>query len=78
MDSLIKDFILESTENLDRLDLEFVQLEADPQNAQLLDSIFRTIHTIKGSCGFSAFQNSKPSAKPVKACSRRCAPGNYF
>lgn len=55
MDSLIKDFILESTENLDRLDQEFVQLEADPKNAQLLDSIFRTIHTIKGSCGFLGF-----------------------
>jgi two-component system chemotaxis sensor kinase CheA len=57
MDSLIKDFILESTENLDRLDQEFVQLEADPQNSQLLDSIFRTIHTIKGSCGFLGFTN---------------------
>jgi two-component system, chemotaxis family, sensor kinase CheA len=55
MDSLIKDFIVESTENLDRLDLEFVQLETDPQNAQLLDSIFRTIHTVKGSCGFLGF-----------------------
>ncbi|HET6929875.1 MAG TPA: chemotaxis protein CheW [Candidatus Acidoferrum sp.] len=55
MDSLIKDFVLESTENLDRLDQEFVQLEADPRNAQLLDSIFRTIHTIKGSCGFLGF-----------------------
>jgi two-component system chemotaxis sensor kinase CheA len=55
MDSLIKDFILESTENLDRLDQEFVQLETDPKNSQLLDSIFRTIHTIKGSCGFLGF-----------------------
>ena len=55
MDSLIKDFLVESTENLDRLDQEFVQLEADPKNAQLLDSIFRTIHTIKGSCGFLGF-----------------------
>ena len=55
MDSLIKEFVLESTENLDRLDQEFVQLEADPKNAQVLDSIFRTIHTIKGSCGFLGF-----------------------
>ncbi len=50
MDDLVKDFLQESTENLDRLDQEFVQLESDPGNLELLGSIFRTIHTIKGSC----------------------------
>src|SRR5215470_6496100 len=55
MDDLIKDFLQESAENLDRLDQEFVQLEANPGNRELLGSIFRTIHTIKGSCGFLGF-----------------------
>ena len=55
MDELVKDFLQESTENLDRLDQEFVHLESDPGNAELLGSIFRTIHTIKGSCGFLGF-----------------------
>jgi two-component system chemotaxis sensor kinase CheA len=55
MDDLVKDFLQESTENLDRLDQEFVQLESDPGNLELLGSIFRTIHTIKGSCGFLGF-----------------------
>ena len=55
MDDLVKDFLQESTENLDRLDQEFVQLEGDPGNPDLLGSIFRTIHTIKGSCGFLGF-----------------------
>jgi len=55
MDDLVKDFLQESTENLDRLDQEFVQLESDPGNPKLLGSIFRTIHTIKGSCGFLGF-----------------------
>lgn len=55
MDDLVKDFLQESTENLDRLDQEFVQLETDPGNRDLLSSIFRTIHTIKGSCGFLGF-----------------------
>jgi len=55
MDDLIKDFIQESTENLDRLDQDFVKLEHDPGNRELLKSIFRTIHTIKGTCGFLGF-----------------------
>jgi len=55
MDDLVKDFLQESAENLDRLDQEFVQLESDPSNKDLLGSIFRTIHTIKGSCGFLGF-----------------------
>jgi two-component system chemotaxis sensor kinase CheA len=51
MDDLIKDFFVESIENLDRLDSELVKLESDPSSEELLSSIFRTIHTIKGSCG---------------------------
>jgi two-component system chemotaxis sensor kinase CheA len=55
MDELIKEFLVESNENLDRLDSELVKLETDPSSQELLSSIFRTIHTIKGSCGFLGF-----------------------
>ncbi|MGO9085792.1 MAG: chemotaxis protein CheA [Terriglobales bacterium] len=55
MDEIVKDFLIESGENLDRLDQELVKLEADPKSNELLASIFRTIHTIKGSCGFLGF-----------------------
>ncbi len=55
MDDLIKEFLIESIENLDRLDSELVKLETDPSSQELLSSIFRTIHTIKGSCGFLGF-----------------------
>jgi two-component system, chemotaxis family, sensor kinase CheA len=55
MDDLIKEFVVESVENLDRLDSELVKLETDPSSQELLSSIFRTIHTIKGSCGFLGF-----------------------
>jgi two-component system, chemotaxis family, sensor kinase CheA len=55
MDDLIKEFLVESNENLDRLDSELVKLESDPSSQGLLSSIFRTIHTIKGSCGFLEF-----------------------
>jgi len=55
MDEIVKDFLIESGENLDRLDQELVKLEADTRSQELLASIFRTIHTIKGSCGFLGF-----------------------
>lgn len=55
MDDIIKEFVQESTENLDRLDREFVLLEKDPRNKELLASVFRTIHTIKGTAGFLGF-----------------------
>ena len=52
---VIREFLVESHENLSRLDQEFVELEKHPKDAALLASIFRTIHTIKGTCGFLAF-----------------------
>jgi two-component system chemotaxis sensor kinase CheA len=55
MDELIKDFVQESHENLDRLDQDFVKLESEPTNLELIKSIFRAVHTIKGTCGFLGF-----------------------
>src|SRR5271157_6200715 len=52
---VIREFLVESHENLSRLDQEFVELEKHPRDAALLASIFRTIHTIKGTCGFLGF-----------------------
>ena len=51
-DDILQEFLAESWENLGQLDIEIVQLEKEPQNDDLLGSIFRTIHTIKGTCGF--------------------------
>ena len=52
---IIKEFLVESYENLDRLDRDLVALEKDPGNREMLSSVFRTIHTIKGTSGFLAF-----------------------
>lgn len=54
MDDLLKEFLAESAENLAQLDRDVVELERDPSNASLLNSIFRAVHTIKGTCGFLA------------------------
>ena len=55
MSSIIGEFLTESYENLDQLDQHLVDLEANPGEKGLLASIFRTIHTIKGTCGFLGF-----------------------
>ncbi len=52
---LVREFLIESQENLDQLDRDLVALEADPAAAERLASVFRTIHTIKGTCGFFGF-----------------------
>ncbi|PIR00104.1 MAG: histidine kinase [Nitrospinae bacterium CG11_big_fil_rev_8_21_14_0_20_45_15] len=55
MDAIIGEFLVESYENLDQLDLDLVKLEQNPKETSILASIFRTIHTIKGTCGFLGF-----------------------
>ncbi|MCA3577225.1 hybrid sensor histidine kinase/response regulator [Bradyrhizobium sp.] len=52
MDDLLREFLTESSESLDTVDNQLVQFEQDPNNAKILDNIFRLVHTIKGTCGF--------------------------
>ncbi len=54
-EEIVREFLVESYENLDRLDRDLITLEKDPGNRDILASIFRTIHTIKGTSGFLAF-----------------------
>ena len=39
---VIQEFLIESSENLARLDREFVELEKRPRDRELLSSVFRT------------------------------------
>jgi chemotaxis protein histidine kinase CheA len=55
MDDIVREFLVESNENLDQLDRDLITLEKDPKASEVLASIFRTIHTIKGTSGFLGF-----------------------
>ncbi|MFN8147362.1 MAG: Hpt domain-containing protein [Candidatus Nanopelagicales bacterium] len=55
LDDICQEFLVESYENLDELDRALVALEQEPGSRPLIASIFRTIHTIKGTSGFLAF-----------------------
>src|SRR6202035_2345400 len=52
MDDLLLEFLTETNESLDTVDNQLVRFEQDPNNAKILDNIFRLVHTIKGTCGF--------------------------
>ncbi|HEY4134980.1 MAG TPA: chemotaxis protein CheW [Alphaproteobacteria bacterium] len=52
MDDLLQEFLTEASENLAILDVELVKFEQDPNNAGILQNIFRLVHTVKGTCGF--------------------------
>src|ERR1051326_4482331 len=52
MDDLLREFLTETNESLDVVDVELVRFEQEPNNAKILGNIFRLVHTIKGTCGF--------------------------
>jgi two-component system chemotaxis sensor kinase CheA len=55
LDETVKEFLVESFENLEQLDRELLALESDPSNLETINKIFRIIHTVKGTCGFFDF-----------------------
>src|SRR6476646_3848082 len=52
MDELLREFLTETHESIDVVDVELVRFEQDPNNAKILNNVFRLVHTIKGTCGF--------------------------
>ena len=52
MDDLLREFLTETFESLDTVDNQLVRFEQEPNNAKILDNVFRLVHTIKGTCGF--------------------------
>ncbi len=52
MDDLLDDFIAETRETLEALTSQLVEWERNPHDRALVDSVFRFVHTVKGSCGF--------------------------
>ncbi|MEC8474628.1 MAG: chemotaxis protein CheA, partial [Planctomycetota bacterium] len=54
-DEFIGDFLEECDENLDQFDQDLVALEENPRDEEKLKSVFRNIHTVKGSSGFFGY-----------------------
>ena len=58
MDSnaLKNEFLVESFENLASISEDLTQLEKDPDNMDLLNKLYRTVHTMKGSASFLGYK----------------------
>lgn len=56
-DEILQDFLVEAGEILERLNEELVELEQRPDDLDLLNSVFRSFHTIKGGAGFLAIDS---------------------
>ncbi len=57
MQEIFEEFIQEAEEILENLDQELIELENDPTNKELLNSIFRGMHTLKGGAGFLGLES---------------------
>jgi len=53
--SLLQDFLTECDELIEHLDQDLVVLESSPEDAELINRVFRAFHTIKGTSGFMGF-----------------------
>ena len=56
MDELLKDFLTESSEQLEAIDSQLVRFEREPSDARIVANIFRLVHVIKSACGFLNLQ----------------------
>lgn len=52
MDDILRDFLVETNEHIEAAGAQLVELERDPSDRDMIASIFRLVHTIKGTCGF--------------------------
>jgi two-component system chemotaxis sensor kinase CheA len=73
---VVREFLSESREGLSRMELEVLELEKRPKDAALLGSVFRTIHTIKGTCGFLGFSLLEKIAHQAESILSQLRDGN--
>jgi two-component system, chemotaxis family, sensor kinase CheA len=75
MDDLLREFLTETNENLERVDAEIVRFEHEPNNSDILGNIFRLVHTIKGTCGFLALPRLETLAHATETLMSRFRDG---
>jgi two-component system chemotaxis sensor kinase CheA len=56
MNEIIREFLIETNENLGQMDQDLITLEKNPTERETLARVFRALHTIKGTAGFLGFQ----------------------
>lgn len=72
---LLKDFVTESFELIDAAEASLLALEADPDDAESVNTVFRAFHTIKGTAGFLGLASIKELAHRAESLLSRIRDG---
>ncbi len=75
MDELLRDFLTETGDHVEAAGVHLVQLERDPSDMAMIASIFRLLHTIKGTCGFLGLSRLGKLAHAAEALLSRMRDG---
>jgi two-component system chemotaxis sensor kinase CheA len=75
MNEVVREFLIETNENLAQLDLDLVTLEKDPRERETLARVFRTLHTVKGTAGFLGLQKLQGVAHAAESLLSRLRDG---
>lgn len=75
MQEIISEFITEAEETLEKIDPMFVELEMRGYDKDILNEIFRGMHTLKGAAGFLGFQQMVDIAHRAESIMKRLRDG---
>ncbi len=67
MNEVIREFLIETHENLAELDRDLVTLEKDPRERETIARVFRTLHTVKGTAGFLGLEKLQAVAHAAES-----------
>jgi len=56
-EDILKDFLVEAKDGIAKMEEEFIELEKDKGNLEIIKSLFRTMHSLKGAAGFFGFKS---------------------
>ncbi|MCL0035239.1 chemotaxis protein CheA [Thermodesulfovibrionales bacterium] len=75
MDEIVEDFIVEAEETLERIEPMFVKIETEGYVKDILEEIFRGMHTLKGAASFLGFQQIIDVAHEAESIMKKLSEG---
>src|SRR5262249_33784644 len=78
MNEIIREFLIETHENLAQLDIDLVTLEKEPTESETLARVFRTLHTVKGTAGFLGLEKLQAVAHAAESLLSRLRDGQLL
>ncbi|MCS7204718.1 MAG: ATP-binding protein [Leptospiraceae bacterium] len=75
---LLRKFYYETKEHLDNIQINLIELEYDPRSKEILNQIFRSVHTIKGSSGFLGLKNYEDICHTIEEIFAKARDGKIY